>query len=389
MRSAKQKDVASVSSADLVPLKRPLRVAYCITELEPGGAERALVELVTRLDRRRFEPAVYVLAARPAAPRDVLARRLDEAGIPLHFLDARYAWQAPRVIARLADEWRRYAPDVVHSYLFHANIVARLAATRMRVPRTICGIRVAEHRARWHRRLDRWTQRRVSKFVCVSQSVADFSRDVTGLDASKLVVIPNGVDVAKLTARASREPSELGLPSGRRFLVCVGRLDEQKGVDRLVDVAPRLLAELPEHDLVLVGDGPRRGEIERRVASERLSSRVHLMGWRDDAVDFIAAADLLLLPSRWEGMPNVVLEAMALRRPVVASDVEGVREVLGAYAGPQVAPRDDMNAFVGATIALARQLTATAEIGAANHARACADFSWERVVDRHAALYLS
>ena len=118
----------------------------------------------------------------------------------------------------------------------------------------------------------------------------------------------------------------------------VGRLEKQKGVNWLIESAPLWLAELPDCHLLLVGDGPMRATLESAAAASGLGERIHFAGWRADVPEILAASDLLVLPSAWEGMPNVVLEAMASRRPVVATDVEGVRELLGPGADLQTVP---------------------------------------------------
>ena len=153
-----------------------LRLALCITELEPGGAERALVRLATGLDRERFEPVVYCLAGQPAHDRASLVESLEEAGVETHCLDGRGARNAMSVLRRLTRLFRAHRPHVVQTFLFHANLLGRIAARRAGVPRVVCGIRVAERRGRWRLWADRWTSGWVDMNVCVSQAVADFSR---------------------------------------------------------------------------------------------------------------------------------------------------------------------------------------------------------------------
>ncbi|MBX7167850.1 MAG: glycosyltransferase [Pirellulales bacterium] len=370
-------------------LGRPLRLALCITELEPGGAERSLVELATRLAPEQVRAAVYVLAGRPPPPRDLLVQRLIDCGIEVHFGNARHAGHLVPTLRWLARAWREARPDIVHSFLFHANLSARFAARRAGVPHVVCGIRVAEHGVAWHRWLDRVTQSRVDAFACVSESVAEFSATITGLPAEKLVVIPNGVDVARLAALPARSAEELGLPHGRRFLAFVGRLDYQKGIDWLIHLAPRLLAALPEHDLCVVGDGPLRAWIEAKVQSSSAHERIHLLGWRSNASDYLALSEVLLLPSAWEGLPNVVLEAMALARPVVAHDVEGVRELLRPFEAHQLVPRKDEESFIHAVVALAQDRQLAAQLGAENQRHAREEFSFERIVGEYLNLYFA
>jgi len=315
-----------------------VRIAFCITDLELGGAERCLTELATRLDRKRFEPIVYCLAPLPDDESNSCVPRLAAAGVPHVSLGARGLLHGPGATLRLIADWRRRRPDVVQSFLFHANLVARVAARMTGVTGVVAGIRVAEQRHRWHLRLDRATQRMVDAYVCVSRSVADFSHDVGRLPAEKMHVIPNGIDPQLYPSPKAIDPGRLGIPVQGRIVACVGRLDPQKDQAELIRSATDWMTERPDVHLLLVGQGPDRQRLECMARATPVAERIHFTGWREDVPEILAASTLLTLPSRWEGMPNVVLEAMASRLPVVAADVEGVRELLGPAAGEQVLP---------------------------------------------------
>ena len=376
-----------ISEGVSTALPSPLPIAFVITELEVGGAEQALVNLATGLNRERFSPVVYSLQGRPQKGR--LVRRLEEAEIPVRFLDVRSYWQCFSAVSRLAEYFRQQQPRVVQSFLFHANVVATLAARRAKVPRMVTGIRVADP-SRWRQRVERWFTSRADKVVCVSQGVADYCRERSGFPADKLVVISNGVDLLRFESVPPANLTELGVTAGRRVILYVGRLDKQKGLDWLHQkVMPRVLRELPEHDLLLVGDGPQRGGLELLTVQQRLSSRVHFAGWQSNVASILAASDLLILASRWEGMPNVVLEAMAAGMPVVATQAEGVQELLGAEATEQLCPHEDATGFAERIVRLAQDPALAAELGARNRARAATEFSLTAMVSRYAALYES
>lgn len=301
------------------------RVALGITELEIGGAEQNLVELATRLDRSRFLPEVYCLAPRPTDLQRSCVPALEAAAVPVHFLDGRRWWHVPRVLARWTELLRKQQPHLLQTFLFHANLLGRHAARRAGVPLVLAGIRVAERQSRWHLWLDRRSSGQVDRYVCVSNSVARFSV-AHGLPKNKLVVIPNGIDASRYPAAAA-DLAPLGIPPGEPTVIFVGRLDWQKGLDWLLQSAPAWL--VPPRHLLIVGDGPLRGRLERQTAGLRLTERVHFAGWRSDVPRLLAASRLLVLPSRWEGMPNAVLQAMATGLPVVSTEVEGVDELLG------------------------------------------------------------
>ncbi|MHB1035908.1 MAG: glycosyltransferase [Pirellulales bacterium] len=367
----------------------PIRLALCITELDFGGAERCLVELATRLARSRFEPVVYCLGPRPQADESSLAARLEAAGIEVHCLGARSSWQFVPIVRRVAQLLAAQRPEILQTFLFHANVVGPLAARRSGVPHVVTGIRVAERRSRAYLWLERLAARRAERHVCVSRSVAEFSHAQGRLPAERLVVIPNGIDVDRYPARSAVDLTGLGLPPNRRAVTYVGRLDRQKGVRWLVETAPQWLAQLPNHDLLLVGNGPEQPALVALSEKLGVASRIHLSGWRSDVPEILRASNLLVLPSAWEGMPNVVLEAMASGLPVVATDVEGVRELLGPAAEAQVVPGGNSQEFSERIVAIASNPELAASLGQENRCRAEREFSLAKMVAAYEGLYES
>ncbi len=366
-----------------------LNVALCITELDVGGAERALVELATRLDPHRAKAVVYCLQPRPKSDEASCVPALEAAGIEVHCLGARRTWHVPRALKRLTRLWRKQRPDLVQTFLFHANLLGRIAARRARVARVVSGIRVAERHCRWHLWLDRATAGLVDRHVCVSRAVARFSSERAGLPADRLVVIPNGIDATRYPSPAPADLTQFGVRPGGRVVTYVGRLDRQKGVRWLVDSAARWLEALPECDLLLVGHGPERQAIELLCRKHGLSDRVRLAGWRRDVPEILAASDVLVLPSGWEGMPNVLLEAMASRLPVVATDVEGVREVLGPEADAQVVPYGDTGALAERLVTVMSDGSLAAELARKNRLRAEREFAIQHTVAAYLELWES
>jgi glycosyltransferase involved in cell wall biosynthesis len=300
----------------------PTPIAFCITDLDSGGAERALVQIVTRMDRRRWEPHVFCLDA-----GGVLAAELRTAGIEVVCLGAR----RPRDFLVVWPLYRRLAalrPAVLQTFLFHANIVGRLAGTAARVPVIVSGIRVADKRSRARLWIDRVTDRLVTQHVCVSRDVADFCTTLGSLPSEKIRVIPNGVDFERYANAAPADLTQFGVPQGSRVLLSVGRLDPQKGPLQLLEAAAELFGDHSDLQLVMVGDGPLAAELRAWTSERDLASRVHFVGRQANIAGLMRAANVFVLPSQWEGLPNVVLEAMAAGTPVVARAVEGIRDLV-------------------------------------------------------------
>lgn len=367
----------------------PIRIAFVITELEVGGAERCLVNLATGLDRGRFDPVVYSLDSRPAGDQALLVRRLELAGIPVRFVGVSSSWQILWAIRKLGRMLAGQRPHIVQTFLFHANVVGTLAATRRRPrPRIVTGIRVADP-SRRRQRLERWVSGRAERIVCVSQSVAYFCNVRGRMPHEKLVVIPNGIDLDQYPAAPAADLTQFAVPEDRQVVVFVGRLHEQKGIDWMLRVAPRLLTQLPTHDLLLVGDGPERKRLQHLAASLGIADRVHFAGWRPDVPEILAASALLVLPARWEGMPNAVLEAMATGLPVVSTRAAGVEELLGPLSHGQTVDVGDANGFVEAVLQLAGNPEKSQEIGRQNRLRAGEAFSLGAMLAAYQRLYES
>jgi glycosyltransferase involved in cell wall biosynthesis len=176
--------------------------------------------------------------------------------------------------------------------------------------------------------MDFLTQWLADREVCVSEGVRDFTRSRAHVSASKLVVIPNAVEPLAATRPRAAMRAELGA-TGDDLVVCsIGRLDAQKGYEYLIDAAARTLASHGNALFVVAGEGDRRADLETKIARAGIGGRFKLLGWRRDIADLYNAADVFVLPSLWEGMPNSVLEAATFGLPIIATAVEGSREVI-------------------------------------------------------------
>jgi len=360
----------------------PTPIVLAITDLDVGGAERALVNLVVRLDRARWAPVVVNLSGEGA-----LVDPIRRAGIVCESLDLDRR-RPIRGVLRLASVLRRHRPALVQSFMFHANLAVRLAAPLAGFPEVVGGIRVAERQKRWHRTLDRLTARLARGSVCVSEGVRRFSVETAGLDPGRLVVIPNGVDPSRFDEAVPVSRSEFGAADADFLALAVGRLDVQKGLADLLAAAERVIPARPRFRLAIVGDGPLRDWLGAEVAARPvLAERVLQLGRRDDVPGLLRSADLLVHAALWEGMPNVVLEAMAARLPVVATAVEGAEDLvvpgLTGWLVPPAAPDRLARALVEAV----DDPGGSREMGRAGRDRVEAEYSLNRVVSLYDELW--
>ncbi|MDR3109209.1 MAG: glycosyltransferase [Planctomycetaceae bacterium] len=377
-----------------------IKLALVITELNVGGAELIFTELATRLDRTRFEPVVYSLQPRPNAERSACVQTLENAGIEIHFLDIQnchrfcginLAFSYPVQTLNFFRLLRKQKPDVVLSFLFHANMLCRQTALLYKFashrPVFISGVRVAEHGKCWHRILDKCTKNLADRFVCVSEQVAMFCRERIGVAENKIIVIPNGIDTTLYENIAPADISNIESIQGSKKAIFVGRFHKQKGLDWLVTTLPQSLGQLGDWELMLVGDGEEKQTIKNQIEKQcdkELAKRVHVIDWRPDIPALLAASDLLILPSRWEGMPNIIMQAMASSLPVLATKAEGVYELLNDER--QTTQFGDTEQWCKKFQQITQSKQLREELAARNHERVKNKFQLEQMITQYIAI---
>ena len=361
----------------------PIRIAFCITELDPGGAERAMLELVTRLDRARFSPAVFCLG-----PRGVLAENLEAAQIPVTCFGAKRASDF-RVAIGLWRALRQFRPVILQTWLYHANMLGRIAGRFAGVPIIVSGIRVAERRSRWRLWAERITQSLVDDHVCVSRDVAEFSITQGGLKSARVHVIPNGVDVSRFESALPLDLSVLNIVPESPVILSVGRLDRQKDPLLLLESFSILRSSIPNLHLVYAGDGILKTELLEVITQKHLEKFVHVLGWRADVPSLLKAADVLVLCSRWEGMPNVVLEAFAAGTPVVATKVEGVSDLITHRETGLLIPSRNPDELAALVFEVLKDSGLHSKMRHLSQSLAREKFTWESSVGDYVKLYES
>ena len=377
---------SSVHSAPSPRDRRLLRIGLCITELEPGGAERCLTEIALRLDRTQFEPFVYCLDAQPTVDKMQLVERLVNAGVPIHYFGGATPLRAPLLLRQLAQQLQSDKIDLLQCFLLRANFLGPLAAKLAGIQHILGGIRVAERRGGGRWVLSKIASRYVDRWVCVSKSVADFAAQTMGLSENKLAVIGNGIDATRYAAERPGQTLS-GLQSSRRYLLFVGRLDPQKGLEGLIAHLGPVLEAFEMYDVLVVGRGPLQPQLERQVDLAGLKERIRFLGYRDDVPQLMAASDLFVFPSRWEGMPNALLEAMAAGLPIASTAAEGVVELLGEASERQTVAVDDYAGLANRIVELLRDQPLRDELGKLNRRRALAEFSIEGAVRSYERLF--
>ncbi|MGH3863634.1 glycosyltransferase [Actinokineospora sp.] len=334
-----------------------MRVLQVISEMGAGGAEALVSGMVGEGAGFGWESAV-------ASGGGYRADRLREQGFPTFPVPIarRSAVGVLRAASATAKAIRRFDPDVVLAHNVSASVVARLAmlrARRLPVLTVFHGVADADFPG-----AVRLLRRTADAVVAVSSATADRLR-VTGLTTPDPVVVPNAVfhERPSLDRRTMRR--SLGVVADELpVALCLARMEPQKRHDVLLEAWARLGGDTV---LWLAGDGSTRAALEKQAADLGLGARVRFLGSRSDVPNLLAAADVTVLTSDWEGMPIAVLESLAAGRPVVASDVDGVREAL-AHGGGIVVPPRQPDATAAALRTLLFDPVARAAAGAAGPA---------------------
>lgn len=349
---------------------RRTRLLFVINDLARAGAETQLVALALALDPARYEKRIVVLKE-----RNDFADALAAAGIPVLALRRR-GWMDIGVVVRLWREMRRFRPDVVHSFLFVANLLAavvgRLAGARWIVVSQRCSYD-AMLPPFW-RRVARLSHRLADCVIVNSRAALEEER-AAGFPPARLAHVPNAASSGPFPAV---DRAALGLPGGPLVLT-VGQLEPIKGHRYVIEAWPAVRRSHPDANLVLVGDGPARGTLEEQVLRLGLGISVVFAGFRSPADAYVTACDVLVQPSLTEGMPNAVLEAMAAGRPVIASRVGGVPELVVDGETGLLVPPAEPDALARAIVVLLDDPDLGARLGAAAALRARTMFSLESV----------
>lgn len=351
-----------------------LRVAHLIHNLEPGGAERRLLAVLSGLDRERFEPLIVCVDG--LGPLVDEARALD---IEPVVLGRAYRFDV-RGVSRLTRLFRRERVMIVHGWLPFSNFYARVSGTLARVP-----VRIAAEgatmpaRARRYAFLNRALSPFTDAYVANSEAVAAMLRK-QGVPSEKIAVIPNGVAVSEALTGAERYRLrvELGASSDTELIGFVARLDPvYKDHRTFLRSVAALVSEGRQVRAAIIGDGDGRQSAERLASDLRIADRVVFTGYRADASRLMSALDVSVMLTYSEGFSSVVLESMAAGVPLVATAIPPNREAVEDGVHALLVPVGDLGATTEALRRLLDNRELAAELTAAARRRVLERYSLE------------
>jgi glycosyltransferase involved in cell wall biosynthesis len=294
-----------------------------------------------------------------------------------------------RVIAGLKKVLRDGNFDILHTFLFHANILGRVLGRCMKIPVIISSQQsVDAWRKKRHILLDRWTSRFCDHVICVCQAAKERLESVEKIDPRKLHVIYNGLDVSEVPQRENNalEKEELGILKGP-VIGMVGNFRGMKGHDIFVQAAKLLLKVRDDFHFIMVGDGKERKKYETEINATGLKNQFHFLGKVSNIYNALNLMDIFVLPSKWEGLPISILEAMAFKVPVIAADVGGISEVLkSGQTGLLISPNDPV-ALQGAVFKLLNDSYLRQKVMAQAYEEIVKRFHKEKMIDETVVIY--
>jgi len=348
-----------------------------------GGAEEMVLNLVRRLPPR-FEPMVCCI--HDAGP---IGDEIRKTGTPFAVLGLEPGLRRPWDVAGIRRYLRDAAPQIVHTFLLTASLYGRLAAILARVPIVIgTEVNIYERKRRHHAIAERLLMAGTDRVVVSAESVREYYVRQVHADPARVDVIYNAVDFAQATPTESRAAmrASIGVPEDAPVAGVIARLTEQKGHRFLFEAMARR-PELANVHVVVIGDGDLRQALAAQVASLGLVSRVHFLGARRDLGDLLAAMDVFVMPSLWEGLPLSLVLAMGASLPVVATSVAGIPEVVHDGTTGLLVPACDARALGAALARVFTDAPLRDRLGRAARASVVPRFGVDRYVESIASLY--
>ncbi|MEA3399796.1 MAG: glycosyltransferase family 4 protein [Armatimonadota bacterium] len=376
------------------------RIRVChVLEATEGGTRQYLMDACLGLPADRFQQTAVVSVRRdPTFEQDI--QRLREGDVAVEVVDMvrEVSWrQDLRALRELRRYFAEHAFDIIHAHSSKAGMLARLAAWRAGNP----AARIySPHAFAFTMDVSRWRQvlyllaerlagRITDILICTCDSERELAVRHRIVPPGRAVVVRTGVDLRVFHpgSEGHRVRREMDLPDRHRLVGSVGAMVEQKGHRFLVEAAPLVLEEMPHTTFVLAGDGALRAELQERAAALALGRRMRFLGHRDDVPRILAALDLFVMPSLWEGMPYALVEAMAVGLPVVGSAVPGIVDLIEPGRTGWLAPPADAEGLAAGILQALREEGVSARMAQAGRDLVVREHSRERMLAALAGIY--
>ena len=374
------------------------KILYVIDNMQYGGGERAFGQLISLLSKDKYEIDVA------CKPGGVFEEKIISSGASLRPVDmgSRYS---PKAILQLFSIMKKRSIDIVHSQGGRADFFTRVAAKLAGVPIIVStiampveGFDVNPLRKSVYAAFDRFSERFVDKFIVVSKALEHALIEKHRINKEKVVLVPNGIEVEEYRpeergvehgagGKGHGVREEFGLGNKIPLVGAIGRLVWQKGFEYLIKAIPSVAEKFPEAKILIVGEGELEAKLKAESEKLKVRDKIIFTGFRQDIKEILSAIDILAMPSLLEGMPFVILEAMAMAKPIVATDIESITEILDNGKTGILVPPKDPDALSRAIISLLTDGDKARQMGFEARMTVEEKFRVEVIVDRVEKVY--
>jgi len=368
----------------------PPKILFVIDGHEFGGGERVFLQLASGL-KGRFEVSFASM------PGGRLEGELKSLGVNFYPVEMKRRISCKSVL-RINEIIRNEQIDLVHSQGARADFFARIAGRMAGIPHNLCtiampveGFDIKPLRKMIYRAFDRLTEGSVEKFIVVSDSLKRALIEKRRIPADRIVRIYNGIEIDQYHPgiESGNFKREWGISQNIPLVGAIGRMVWQKGFEYLIQSIPEIVKAVPEAKFLLVGEGPRRERLEALSEELRVRDNVILAGFRSDIKEILSAIDLLVVPSILEGFPMIILEAMAMGKPIVATNIDGIIEQITDGVDGILVPPKNPNALAEAILKIFSEEEKMKKIGLAARQKVESCFSVQKMVRETEQVYMS
>ncbi len=367
-------------------------ILYVIDNLEFGGGERGFLQIIKGLYKGKY--TIHVASN----PGGEFENKLMEMGIHHESVNMESRFN-PFTILKLMRIIRKQGFYIIHSQGaradFFTRIAIRISKSKPRVVSTIQmpveGFNVSPLRKNGYRFFDRLTECYVDTFIVVSDFLKKTLIERHGKLTQRVVKIYNGVELSQYhpDAKYGKLRKEWGIPQNVPFIGAIGRIVWQKGFEYLIQAIPDIVKDVPDVKFLFVGDGPLKKELEDLAGNLKIKERIIFSGFRSDIKEILSAVDLLVIPSLLEGFPMVTLEAMAMAKPIIATNINGITEQITDGVNGILVPPKDPSALAKAVIRVLNDRDFAWSMGLLAREKVEKEFSVEKMVAETEKVYWS
>jgi len=363
------------------------KVLYIYYEPQRGGQTTHVLNLVRNLDKNKFE--ISLIFPMQLVQNQSMFNRIGIMSDPLPM--RKLLWN-PKSIVKLFQLIRKENFDIVHVHSQEAGVLARFVSKIARANKIVYTPQCTNIRRTNLSWLYHVVEKLLSYFTDMIISVSEYDRQRIiqwGIPPSKVITIHNGIDSEgnNIPDDDATKLQSLGLDLKVPLVMQVGRLSHQKNPLMFIEGASKVVRQIPECHFALIGDGPLKNEVERCIQVHGIHDNFFCLGWQENAKELMTLADIITLTSRWEGLPHVLLEAMACSRPIVTTQVNGCSELVKHGANGYLVPNNDVNLWVSYILDLLQDQEKAIRMGELGNARLKEMFSLQQMITKTEKLY--